>query len=212
MASNPRYCLSVSKWRDQFSQWVSDTGPEALLKVSIFFDFRGVWGDGSLPRKLTEHLYTILEPRNTRFFAKLAAAAVDNPSPLTFFRNFVVERSGEHKDEFDVKARAMRPLTDAARVLVLHARQGDVNNTFRRFERLADLEPQNAELYRAAAEAYEVLIRLRATKGLERQDSGRFLQPAELSRVQRLLLRNSFDPISEVQSLLSIRFQLTFLR
>ncbi|MEL7161665.1 MAG: DUF294 nucleotidyltransferase-like domain-containing protein, partial [Bacteroidota bacterium] len=212
MASNPAWCLPVSKWKEQFSHWMHENTAESMLHTSIFFDYRGVWGDGSLPTKLTEHVFAELRGSSTRFLAALALAALDNPSPLTFFRNFVVERSGENKDQFDLKARAMRSLTDAARVLVLAARRGNVNNTFRRYELLAELEPQNAELYRAAAEAYEVLIRLRATIGLRRGDSGRYLKPSELSRVQRLLLRNSFEPVKEIQSLLEVRFQLNFLR
>ncbi|WP_273445486.1 DUF294 nucleotidyltransferase-like domain-containing protein [Neolewinella agarilytica] len=212
MASNPNWCLSVSKWQSQFSHWMHVNTPESMLHTSIFFDFRGVWGDGSLPAKLTAHIFSNLEKPSQRFLSSLALAALDNPSPLTFFRNFVVERSGEHKDQFDLKARAMRPLTDAARVLMLEARQGSVNNTFRRYELMAKLEPQNAELYQAAAEAYEVLIRLRATMGLRRNDSGRYLKPSELSRMQRLLLRNSFGPVKETQSLLETRFQLNFLR
>ncbi|MBC6993452.1 DUF294 nucleotidyltransferase-like domain-containing protein [Neolewinella lacunae] len=212
MASNPRWCLPVSAWKTQFSQWMHENSAENMLHTSIFFDYRGVWGDGSLPAKLTEHIFQELERSSARFLASLALAALDNPSPLTFFRNFVVERSGEHKDQFDLKSRAMRPLTDAARVLMLEARQGNINNTFRRFEVMAEREPQNAELFRAAAEAYEVLIRLRATMGLRRKDSGRFLKPEELSRVQRLLLRNSFEPVKEIQTLLEVRFQLNFLR
>lgn len=212
MASNPKWCLPVSKWKAQFSHWMSETTAENMLNTSIFFDFRGIWGDGSLPAKLTNHIFTEMKGPSNRFLASLALAAIDNPSPLTFFRNFVVERSGEHKDQFDLKARAMRPLTDAARVLMLQARKGDINNTFRRFAAMAELEPQNAELYREAADAYEVLIRLRATMGLQRNDSGRYLKPEELSRMQRLLLRNSFSPIREIQSLLEIRFQLNFLR
>ncbi len=212
MASNPKWCLPVSKWREQFSRWMSEYTPENMLNTSIFFDYRGVWGDGSLPGKLTEHIFTELESASTRFLASLALAAIDNPSPLTFFRNFVVERSGEHKDQFDLKGRAMRPLTDAARVLMLQARRGNINNTFRRFEALAELEPQNAELFREAAQAYEVLIRLRATFGLRRNDSGRYLKPEELNRLQRLLLRNSFLPIKDIQTLLELRFQLNFLR
>ena len=211
MASNPRWCLSVSKWRDQFSEWMHDNTAENLLNTSIFFDYRGVWGDGSLPDKLTEHIFSELEGQSTRFQASLAQAALQNPSPLTFFRNFVVERSGEHKDQFDLKSRAMRPLTDAARVLILRARRGNINNTLKRYEALAQIEPQNAELYREAAEAYEVLIRLRAVLGLKRGDSGRFVKPSELTRVQRLLLRNSFTPVREIQQLLELRFQLNFL-
>ncbi|MTB51066.1 DUF294 nucleotidyltransferase-like domain-containing protein [Lewinella sp. W8] len=212
MASNPLWCLSVGGWKEQFSFWMNENTRENMLHTSIFFDYRGVWGDGSLPGKLTRHIFTELEGKSSRFLASLGLAALDNPSPLTFFRNFVVERSGEHKDQFDLKARAMRPLTDAARVLILEARKGQVNNTFRRYETLAELEPQNAELYREAADAYEVLIRLRALIGLERNDSGRFIKPEELTRTQRLLLRNSFRPVREIQSLLEVRFQLNFLR
>jgi len=159
MASNPRWCLPVSKWKEQFSDWMRESTAENLLNTSIFFDYRGVWGDGSLPGKLTEHIFEELGKGRKRFLALLAQSALNNPSPLTFFRNFVVERSGEHKNQFDLKTRAMRPLTDAARVLVLNARTGTVNNTFRRFSHLAELEPQNADLYREAAEAYEMLIR-----------------------------------------------------
>ncbi|MBB4077765.1 CBS domain-containing protein [Lewinella aquimaris] len=212
MASNPKWCLSVSKWKEQFSHWMHENTAENMLNTSIFFDYRGVWGDGSLPDKLTTHIFNEMAGQSTRFQASLAQAALQNPSPLTFFRNFVVERSGEHKDQFDLKARAMRPLTDAARVLILQARKGNINNTFRRYEALAEIEPQNAALYREAAEAYEVLIRLRAEIGLKRGDSGRFIKPEELTQVQRLLLRNSFNPVREIQQLLELRFQLNFLR
>lgn len=212
MASNPKWCLPVSKWQNQFSIWMSETTPENILNTSIFFDFRGVWGDGSLPRKLSDHIFRELESGRQRFLASLARSAVDNPSPLTFFRNFVVERSGENKDQFDLKSRAMRPLTDAARVLILQKRLGSVNNTFRRFEELAKIEPQNKELFQEAAEAYEMLIRLRATIGLHRNDSGRYLKPSELSGTERLLLRNSFTPVKQIQTLLEIRFELIFLR
>lgn len=212
MASNPQWCLSVSGWKAQFSHWIHENTRENMLHTSIFFDYRSVWGDGSLPLKLTDHIFGELAGKSSRFLAALGLAALDNPSPLTFFRNFVVERSGEHKNQFDLKARAMRPLTDAARVLILAARKGQVNNTFRRFEALAELEPQNAELFREAADAYEVLIRLRALIGLARHDSGRFIKPEELTRTQRLLLRNSFRPVKEIQSLLEVRFQLNFLR
>ncbi|WP_116128338.1 DUF294 nucleotidyltransferase-like domain-containing protein [Lewinella sp. IMCC34183] len=212
MASNPKWCLSASRWKEQFSSWMHDNTAESMLHTSIFFDYRGVWGDGSLPDKLTDHIFLEMERRSTRFQASLAMAALQNPSPLTFFRNFVVERSGEHKDQFDLKARAMRPLTDAARVLILQAGQGNINNTLKRYEALATIEPQNARLYEEAAKAYELLIRLRAELGLKRNDSGRFVRPGELTQVQRLLLRNSFNPVGEIQKLLELRFQLNFMR
>ena len=128
-----------------------------------------------------------------------------------FFRNFIVEHDGEHKNEFDIKARAMMPLTDAARVLILAAKVTGINNTFKRFEHLASLEPAKKELYDQAAEAYEILMRYRALQGLKHKDSGRFFKPDELNKTQRLMLRNSFRPIKDLQNILVIRFQLNLL-
>ncbi|WP_306465112.1 putative nucleotidyltransferase substrate binding domain-containing protein, partial [Gelidibacter salicanalis] len=66
-----------------------------------------------------------------------------NPPPLGFFKDFVVEKSGEHKNEFDIKSRAMMPLADLARLLVLSHGVIGVNNTFKRFDRLVALEPNS---------------------------------------------------------------------
>ncbi|MGB3798377.1 MAG: DUF294 nucleotidyltransferase-like domain-containing protein, partial [Lewinella sp.] len=42
MASNPKWCLSVGKWKEQFTTWMTETTAENMLNTSIFFDYRGV--------------------------------------------------------------------------------------------------------------------------------------------------------------------------
>jgi CBS domain-containing protein len=209
MASNPLWCLSVNEWKGQFSKWIMEPSPKAVMLCTIFFDYRPVYGKASLAEQLTEHIFSVIKGQEA-FLSFLAKDALQNPPPLTFFRNIMVESSGEHKDAFDIKSRAMMPLADAARVLVLHAQVGKINNTFRRFEKLAELEPQNRELYEQAADAYEILMRYRALQGLKGHNSGRFFDPGQLSKMERLNLRNSFQPIKALQSLLSTRFQLSF--
>ncbi len=211
MASNPLWCLPTSGWKEIFSRWMKDPKSENILHVSVFFDYRCVYGDATLTAGLTDHIFNVLE-QTSIFQSFLARAALQNPAPLTFFRNFMVERTGEYKDQFDLKGRAMMPLTDAARVLILQAKKGGINNTIQRFKILAELEPQNEELFLAAAEAYEILVRMRARIGLKREDHGRYLNPSELSRFQRVLLRNTFTPVQEIQQLLEVRFQLNFIR
>ncbi len=73
------------------------------------------------------------------------------------------------------------------------------------------MEPQNAELYRMAADAYEILIRLRTIQGLNKGDSGRYIIPDEMDKMKRLQLRNAFQPIDEIQKLIKVRFQLSGL-
>lgn len=210
MARNPQWCLSLPEWKRQFSIWIDTPEPQAVMHSSIFFDFRPVYGDAHLAEALTQHIFTDLDQKEI-FLQYLAREALKNPPPLTFFRSFVVEKSGAHKDTFDLKARAMMPLADAARVLILGSRVGQVHNTFRRFEKLADLEPQNGELYRQAGEAYELLMRFRALRGLRAGDSGRYLDPADLSKLERLNLRHCFQPIRQLQNLLMTRYQLAHL-
>jgi CBS domain-containing protein len=129
---------------------------------------------------------------------------------MGFFRNFIVEKSGEQRDKFDIKLRAMMPLADAARLLMLSHRVFGINNTFKRFEKLAELEPSNQELYLEAGKAYEIFMRIRAIEGLKTQTSGRFIQPESLGKLQRQLLKNAFFPIDELQKIIRVRFQLDF--
>ncbi|MEO1713016.1 MAG: DUF294 nucleotidyltransferase-like domain-containing protein, partial [Bacteroidota bacterium] len=211
MASNPQWCLSQKEWKAQFSQWILYPEAKALLLSNVFFDYRPVYGAKYLADELGQHIHAAIGEQ-TIFLGFLAKNALQNPPPLSFFRNFLVERSGEHKNEFDLKARAMMPLADAARVLTLEARLTGVNNTFRRFDQLAALEPQNQELFEQAADAYEIFMRYRALQGLKMKNSGRFFNPEKLSKMERLNLRNGFRPIFELQSLLTTRFQLNYLR
>jgi len=210
MASNPRWCLSLREWQLQFRAWLDEPDPQAVMYSTIFFDYRPVYGEGSLARALTSHIFQDLDTKG-QFLTFLAKNALQNPPPLTFFRSFVVEKSGAHEDAFDIKARAMMPLADAARVLTLGSRLEKINNTFRRFEELAKIEPQNAELYEQAADAYEILMRYRTLHGLDEGDSGRYIRPDELSKMERLNLRHAFSPIQKLQNLLMMRYKLAYL-
>lgn len=210
MASNPAWCLPLSSWKKQFSAWILTPTQQHVLYSNIFFDFRPIWGHWSLADELTTHIFDTIGKRET-FLSFMAKNALQNAAPLTFFRQFMVERGGEHKDQFDIKGRAMMPLADAARVLILSAQLPQVNNTFRRFDKLAELEPQNRALFEQAADAYEILVRYRALQGLKNNTSGRYFKPSELSKMERLNLRNSFKPLRELQDLLTVRFRLNFL-
>ncbi len=211
MASNPEWVQPLSVWKNYFSDWIHHPSPEALMKVSIFFDYRSVAGSRSLVEELTQHVYEQIGQKRI-FLNFLAQNALKNPPPLGFFKDFVVEKSGENRDQFDIKARAMLPLTDLARLLILSHQVVGINNTFKRFEKLSELEPSNAELFSQAGKAYEILMRMRALEGLHQRNNGRYIKPQSLGKIQRQLLKNTFSPISELQEVVNIRFQLDYFR
>ncbi|MBL6446629.1 cyclic nucleotide-binding domain-containing protein [Fulvivirga sp. 29W222] len=209
MAGNPKWCQPLSEWKKYFSGWIRQPQEKALMLSTIFFDYRRVYGSEVLITQLKDHLKK--EINEERIFLNfLAKNALKNPPPLSFFKNFVVERSGEHQHEFDIKARAMMPLVDIARVLSLETGQLDEMNTVARYHLLAKEEPKRQELYHAAADSYEYLMRIRALNGFIHHDSGRFITIESLGKLDRQILRNTFEPIYQLQQMLELRYQLSY--
>lgn len=209
MADNPNWCMSLEEWKNQFSKWIMSPNNESILHSNIFMDYRAVYGEVEFTKDLTAHIMKMVH-ENRIFLTYLAKYAASTPPPLSFFRNFILEKDGAHKDQFDIKQRGMLPLVDAARVLVLDQKVEQMNNTIQRFRKLAEVELKNAEMYQDAEVAYEILMKLRAQNGIRNSNSGRFISPDDLNKMQRLLLRNSFKPIEELQEVLRVRFQLNF--
>ena len=209
MASNPLWCKSLTDWKKQFNLWINAPGDNGILMCSIFFDYDLVYGDESFVDKLTQNIFENTN-KNELFFAFLGADAIKSPPPLGFFKQFIVENDGENKDTFDIKARALMPLIDAARLLALHKEIRNVNNTYLRYKKLAELEPQNEELYEACADAFLTLLSFRTEEGLMNENSGRYLNLKELSKLDKVKLKNSFYPIQGIQELLKTRFQLAY--
>ena len=49
MAMNPNWCQPLGAWQDKFSEWIHTAEPKALLQASVFFDFRGAYGENPGP-------------------------------------------------------------------------------------------------------------------------------------------------------------------
>lgn len=209
MARNEKYCLSVSEWKEQFSEWVTASGKDEILLCQIFFDFDISFGDVKLTNAISDHIFDILKG-NRNFLNRLAAQALRNPSPLGFFRQFLVEQDGEKKDLFDIKKRGIMPLTDAGRLLILEHRVKNISNTSERFEKLAQLEPNNKEIYQACAYSSRALIKFRTKQGLRHKDNGRFIDLEDLSKEDKIKLKRCFKTIKEIQELIKLRFETTY--
>ncbi len=207
MASNPRWCQSLSEWKKQYHTWITDPTPETQLLSAIFFDYSYVFGNTQLVTKLSDSILDTLDT-NPMFYRVMAKDAIRSPSPLGFFRQFLVEEGGDHKDFFDIKTRALMPLIDAARVLSLNHKLRNINNTAGRFVRLAELEHNNKEIYENCSYAFKALLKFRTKQGILHDDSGRFIELATLSKAEKLKLKRCFKSIHDIQELLTLRYNL----
>ncbi len=204
MARNPEYCLGTEEWQKLFLHWIDTPNEESMLKCKIFFDFRPVYGKFDLASHLrTEVLQAV--SKNSLFLTLLSKSSLLTSPPLGFFRNFLLEKTGENKNALNIKNRAMVPITDAVRVLSLSLSVGEIS-TLQRLQKLIELDSQNAEIYKEIIGAYEILMRFRAMNGLKQGNGGRYVYPEQLNKLERILLRHSFIPIEGLQNIIRLRF------
>ena len=208
MASNPKWCLSLGEWKKMIYHWITNTGKNEVLLSFIFFDYSLSFGDSELANNLSEFIFENVKA-NPVFYVHLVSGALQSPSPTGFFRQFLLEQDGANKDFFNIKNRALMPLADAARVLILSHSVKSISNTVERFEKLAELEPDNSELYLACAYAYKVLLKFRTKQGLEHNDSGQYIALESLSKAEKIKLKSTFKTIKELQEIISIRFNVS---
>lgn len=207
MAKNPKWCLSLSKWEKQYQNWIKNANDANLLMFSIFYDMCFTFGEPKLIDKLSDKVFEFTQ-NNERFMALLAKTTLESPSPLGFFRKFIVEQDGKYKDQFDLKTRAITPLTDMGRLLILSHKIKGITNTAERFEKLAEIEPQNNQIYKNCAYAAKALLKFRIKNGLANDSSGRYLNINNLNKEEKTKLKRCFKAISNAQELIKVRFKI----
>ncbi|MEO8533493.1 MAG: DUF294 nucleotidyltransferase-like domain-containing protein [Flavobacterium sp.] len=208
MASSPKWCMSLDEWKNQVHHWITNPGKNEVLLSFIFFDYSVTYGDSEIANDLSDFIFESVKA-NPVFYVHLVSGALQSPSPTGFFRQFLVEQDGANKDNFDIKRRALMPLTDAARVLILSHSVKSISNTAERFEKLADLEPNNRELYLSCSYSFKALLKFRTKQGLLHNDSGQFIALETLSKMEKIKLKRTFKTIKELQELISVRFNIS---
>ena len=206
MARNPDLCQPLAAWRERFSGWIAHPSETALLKASIFFDFRAIAGAATLADVLRDHLLAAAS-KGRVFQYHMARNALETTPPLGLVREFTVDPDGL----LDVKKSGARIITDAARVFAL-AHGVAATNTVQRL-RLAgpamNMRPGEIE---AAVSAFDFLqtLRLRHQQrgSLKNRAHANQLDPYRLNEVDRRMLKESLRQAGHLQSRMKLDFQL----
>lgn len=209
MASNPRWRMSATGWAGEFEHWVNEPVQRGVQNALIFFDMRPVAGDFSLFEQLREGNRALLKSA-ALFKSVLAHISINHKPPLGFFKSFVVEQSGEHKNQLDLKLFGTWPIVSAARLFALDAGV-DQTNTIDRLDALETLKYGDASLLQDLREAFEFLTALRLERQLDQIAAGQpvnnYLNPSTLSNLHKTLLKEAFQTIVRAQSAIEARFK-----
>lgn len=210
MASNPKWCLSLAEWQQQFSQWIDHGSPESLLHASIFFDFRPLTGDAAPALELRAWLNRAAQ-KNPRFLHQMAGNALRNRPPLGLVRDFVLSEDDAHPHTIDLKLNGAMPFVDAARIFALAAGSPQTNTAKRLREAARALNIPDGELADwNRAFHFLQLLRLRHQHGQQRagQTPDNHLDPDTLNPLDRRILKEALRQARKVQARLAMDYQL----
>ncbi len=208
MASTERWRQPRKVWSHYFTQWITKPTPEDLLNSSIFFDLEGIWGEVDWVEQLKGQIAGQAK-KSPYFLFALARNALSRTPPLGFFKDFLVERNGKHKDSLDLKRRGTAPLAALIRVHTLAA-GSTAQNSFDRLDdiRDADLLPLGrTEAMRDALE-FMSMVRIRhQAQSLSRgEEVDNNINPETLSQFDRRNLKDAFQALSNAQKFLKFRY------
>jgi CBS domain-containing protein len=204
MASNLKWRQPLSVWKQYFDSWVAAPDPKELLHSTIFFDFKAGYGNVQLAEELRDHLVGH-SGRQDIFLLHLARHSLANRVQLSFIRNFIDEKDGEHKNQLDIKQKAIALFVDFARVLALKHGVKETN-TLARLKVLADEEHIKEDIFLSASESYELMMQLRLLHQLEQLENGtvpdNYIDPAHLTELERRMLKDGFSVLERLHSIL----------
>ncbi|MDD1781355.1 DUF294 nucleotidyltransferase-like domain-containing protein [Enterovibrio sp. ZSDZ35] len=209
MATNPEWRKTRTEWEATFADWIDHPNPKSLLNSNIFFDLDGVYGATNWAETLKAFIGRRAR-RNNRFLACMARNALNRTPPLGFFKSFVMEQDGAHKNSINLKRRGTAPLADLIRVHALAVDSRSQNS----FERLDDiieagiLPKGRGEDIRDAME-FISMVRIRhqaidVEQGIEPDNN---IEPENLSDFERRNLKDAFQILSNAQKFLKYRYQ-----
>lgn len=206
MARNPELCLPLAAWRERFSAWIEHPHEAALLKASIYFDFRAVAGHAPLADALRAHLVT-RAPAGRLFLYLMARNALETAPPLGLVREFTLDADGK----VDLKKNGARIITDAARVFAL-AHGVAATNTVQRLRLAAPAMRAPPPEIDAAVSAFDFIQTLRLNyqhrEGAQTRAVANRIDPHRLNEVDRRILKESLRQAGRLQSRLKLDFQL----
>ncbi len=202
MATNPRWCQPIPVWKEYFTGWINTPDQEAQMLASVMFDLRPIGGHRHLFDDLQE---TTLKAAcdNSIFVAHMVSNSLKHQPPLGLLRGLATIRSGEHKNQLDMKHNGVVPIVDLARIYALQGKLTAVN-TRARLEAAEHAGVLSKSGAKDLLDAYDLIAetRLMHQANLVKDGSApdNYLLPAELSDFERSHLRDAFVVVKTLQS------------
>jgi len=202
MATNPRWRQPRRVWQRYFAGWIAQPDNEAQMLASVMFDLRAIAGEAALFGNLQAEVLAQAK-KNSIFVAHMISNALKHTVPLGLFRGFALIRSGDNRNTIDLKHSGVVPVVDLGRIYAL---LGSLEEAGTR-ERIEGAQAAGVISESGAhdlLDAYDLIaetrLRHQAAQIMRGETPGNFMNPEDLSDLERNHLRDAFMVVKTMQS------------
>jgi CBS domain-containing protein len=212
-AANPLFARSLASWQAAARRLCQDpTQENALILVSMLTDSRPVWDSGGLGAQVADALWQARGELDQADLRRLLARfALSFRPPTGFWRDFVVEHSGERRGQLDLKHGGLIPIVDLARWAGMGAGVASAA-TPERLRAAAAAGTLEGPEVSTLLEAFGFIFSLRLDHQVEQVRRGEtpddFIDPKQLNPLARTYLKEAFRAVASVQAGLTAELSL----
>ncbi|WP_428740017.1 putative nucleotidyltransferase substrate binding domain-containing protein [Sulfurimonas sp.] len=206
MVSNEFWRRDVSSFKELIKSWTTSMNDKSVQELSIFMDAKCVAGASSLLDELVYFLQSNFHSRDD-VLAHIAKAVLNFETPISLFSGFVIEK--EHNNKLDLKKGGIFALVHGVRTLALQYEIQETN-TIERIKELNNRGIIDKNFATELIESFDSLstIRLKAMLDAKDLDESNYINPKNLEKIQRDLLKDSFKIINKFKKFMVFHFHL----
>ncbi len=208
MAGNPEWNMCLGDWKEVFSEWINNSDPQSLLDISIFFDFRAVYGNSSLADSLRQHVNTAAVDKAV-FFYHLSQTLTRFKPPVGMFGQIVGEHDSPDSNIVDVK-KLLMPVSGFARIYALKLGI-EHTGTILRLESIKETGAAQKQLLDEIMQSYKTLMTFRLSKQVKQMMEGgepdNALDVNSLTDIEKSTLKRVLSLINDIMITLKSDFK-----
>jgi CBS domain-containing protein len=206
MVRNPTWSKPLADYLADFRRWIALPEQASHMNVAIIYDAQAIAGNAQLLDRAKSALIELVQGEQA-FLAHFARAVDAFDTPIGLFNNLITsEGTG---DALDLKKGGIFPIVHGVRSLAIE--QGVLEtSTVTRIIRLKDRGVLQADFARDLSQAFRFLLMLRLDGQLAASAgaSGTLVRPAQLSSMERHLLRDALQVVKQFREIVRHHFKL----
>ncbi len=206
MVSNEFWRRNMHDFKNEINTWIASMNENSLQNLSIFLDAKCVIGNCDLVDETKEYLFESFDARDD-VLAHLAKITLYFETPISLFSGFVLEK--EHANKLDLKKGGIFAIVHGVRCLALENKIKSTN-TIERIKELNNRGVFDKVFAMELIESFDTLssIRLKAMLSADNEQEYNYINPKNLDKTSRDLLKDSFKVLNKFKKFISFHFHL----